>query len=108
MNPTKNLEENTELIESVIKHVAELNSITPSELKGRDRKAKFTYPRQMAQYVIYSCTECSTYDLGRYFGKSHTNILRSVNKIRGYMDYDKALKARIEWIIEDFYLKRIK
>jgi chromosomal replication initiator protein len=95
-------------VEKIIEHVSNIYKIDKAKVKGESRKNKYSFPRQIAMYVIYSCTYCSFEDVGDCFnGRDHTTVLVSVDKIGGFMEFNKELEAQINKVISDLELEII-
>lgn len=60
----------------ILQEVAEDHGLTVSDLKGRNKKAAYAWPRQLAMLRIYDETSLSMPQIGRLMGnRDHTTIL---------------------------------
>ena len=72
--------------------VAKKYSVDVKDLKGSQRTAVVTFPRQLAMYLACTMTDRSCVDIGRAFGgKDHTTVLYSRDKIQKLLETDPFL-----------------
>jgi chromosomal replication initiator protein len=84
-------------IEVIQKAVTEMFSLSASDLKGKSRKQKIVYPRQLAMYVCREMTDFSTTEIGESFGgRDHATVIHSIDKIQALMLTDPQLDSTIE------------
>lgn len=77
--------------------VAEAFSVSPSQLRGKQRRRDILLPRQVAMFLIRELTDTSLVDIGRFFsGRDHSTVLNSIDRIRVLSADDPALKRRIQ------------
>ena len=70
-------------MEKIIKAVADYFNISTSDIRGTKKSKSINEPRHIAFYLSYILTECSTTEIGIYFGnRDHSTILHSINKIK--------------------------
>jgi len=79
--------------------VAEDFDISPSQLKGKQRKRNILLPRQVAMSLIRELTSMSLKDIGSFFsGRDHSTVLNSIDRIEELKDKDPELERKIEEI----------
>jgi chromosomal replication initiator protein len=72
--------------------VAQKYSVDVKDLKGSQRTATVTFPRQLAMHLACKMTDLSSTDVGRAFGgRDHTTVLYSREKIQKMLDADPFL-----------------
>ena len=76
--------------------VAAAYGVSAAELGARSNVRKVALPRQVAMYLSRKHARATYADIGRAFGKHHTTVMHSVQKIERYIESDSALKAKIE------------
>ena len=75
--------------ETVQRIVALKYSVDVKDLKGQQRTASITMPRQVAMYLCCVMTEMSSTDIGRAFGgKDHSTVLHARKKIEKKIEED--------------------
>ena len=80
----------------IINQVCKFYSIDESALRGTQRSKSTVEARQVAIYLIREHTNLSTTDIGEEFGKDHTTILYSIDKVKAALDSgDENLKSHI-------------
>jgi hypothetical protein len=86
-------------IDSIQKLVSEhfyLRELRDEDLKVRSNRRIFTFPRQLAMYIVRRFTTASLPEIGREFGgMHHTTVLHSINKIEEMRRLDESLNCTI-------------
>ncbi len=91
-------------IETIQKVVAEYNSISFVDLKGKKRTKNIVFPRQLAMYITKELTEYSTTEIGAEFGgRDHTTVMHSIEKIEEDIKADPSLKQTIDILKRKIY-----
>ena len=80
----------------IINQVCKFYSIDESALRGTQRSKSTVEARQVAIYLIREHTNLSTTDIGEEFGKDHTTILYSIDKVKAALNTgDESLISHI-------------
>jgi chromosomal replication initiator protein len=75
--------------ETIQRVVALKYSVEVKDLKGHQRTASISLPRQVAMYLACTMTEMSSTDIGRAFGgKDHSTVLHARKKIEKKIEED--------------------
>ncbi len=82
-------------IDAIQHAVATEFGIPVSDLATRNNSRRVALPRQVAMYLCRKLAGASLSEVGRTFGKHHTTVLHSVNKIESSIATDSALRSRI-------------
>ena len=72
----------------IISQVCKFYSIDESILRGTLRNKGTAEARQVAIYLIRKLTNLSTPEIGKEFGKDHTTIMHSINKVEAMLKSD--------------------
>ncbi len=86
MNPTP---------EIVVTEVSRYFNISEEEITGKNRSKETVYPRQIAMYLIRELVKTSYPDIGKFFGRDHTTVMHSVNKIEVQIKTNDTVKNQI-------------
>ncbi|NOQ21232.1 MAG: chromosomal replication initiator protein DnaA [Candidatus Aegiribacteria sp.] len=79
--------------------VAEGFDVSPSQLKGKQRKRSVLVPRQVAMSLIRELTSMSLMEIGSFFsGRDHSTVLNSIDRIKDLKEKDPELERKIEEI----------
>jgi chromosomal replication initiator protein len=79
--------------------VAESFDVSPSQLKGKQRKRNILVPRQVAMSLIRELTSLSLKDIGSFFsGRDHSTVLNSIDRIEELKKNEPDLDRKIEEI----------
>jgi chromosomal replication initiator protein len=74
-------EERAVTIDAVQKYIAEYYQLKLSELKAANNSKSVVMPRQVAMYLCKELTSASLPEIGRAFGKHHSTVIHSINKV---------------------------
>jgi len=71
-------------------------NIPVSDLRGRSRKHKFSTPRQIYWYYLFT-NKTGTVSIGKDFDRKHSTIIHGINTIRGLIEIgDKTINPYLE------------
>ena len=87
LNPTAGL---------IIKEVSSYFSITPDRLISLNRAKDTVFPRQVAMFLVRELTDLSLPEIGREFGRDHSTVLHSINKIEDMIKSDSIMENTIK------------
>ncbi|MCR4939042.1 MAG: chromosomal replication initiator protein DnaA [Treponemataceae bacterium] len=86
-------------IDTIIKVIAEEYGISSSDIKGKKRTKNIIMPRQIAMYIAREITEFSTTEIGAEFGRDHTTVVHSCQKIEEAIKEDSKFDSKIQLLI---------
>lgn len=86
----------------VIAAVAEFFHLSSNDLTGRGRKKEVVEPRQIAMYLLREVLELSYPYIGKKFGRDHTTVIHSVEKITQEVNRNSPINQKISSIVERF------
>lgn len=91
-------------IDLIRKRVSEhfyLRELRDPDLKVRNNRSVFVFPRQVAMYIVRQLTTASLQEIGRQFdGRHHTTVIHSINKIEEMRGSDQGLNRTIAQLLE--------
>lgn len=94
--PVKNINPN-----AIVKAVAEVFEISPTELIGHSRKKEVVEPRQIAMYLLREMLDLSYPSIGDRMGKrDHTTAIYAYEKVLAEMSKNQLLNQKIITIKE--------
>ncbi|MBP5158507.1 MAG: chromosomal replication initiator protein DnaA, partial [Treponema sp.] len=89
-------------MDTVQRVVAAHYNISISDIKGKKRNSKYTFPRQVAIYIGRTLLDYSYPELGEEFGgRDHTTMMHSFEKISDQMKVDPSLEVTINMLIRE-------
>jgi len=84
-------------IDSIINVVASYHDLSLSDMKGRGRRQRVAYPRQIAMYISRELTDYSLSEIGLEFGgRDHTTVMHAYQKIVDLMTQNSNLEPQIK------------
>ncbi len=86
----------------IVRYVAHHYGLKVAEIKARSNSRQIVFPRQVAMYLAKKLTDLSYPDIGKLFGKHHTTVIHSVEKIEQARTTDHDLDRLLEVMIEHF------
>ena len=90
----------------IIEETARFYSITPEDIRGKNRSKNVALARQIAIYIIRTRANLSLTDIGSIFERDHTTVLHSVNKIEQDIKTDPEFAKIIKDITSNIYSKQ--
>lgn len=79
----------------IIDEVSSFYNISESVLRGNKRDKRTAEARQVCMYLIRSMTTLSLEDIAQEFGKDHTTVMHSINKIGSELNQNDSLKNTV-------------
>jgi len=86
-------------IEEIQTAVANLYTVSISQILSSDRTASIVTPRQLAMYITRKFTNKSLPEIAKKFEKTHATILHGVKTITKRLDVEQELKENLEKIL---------
>lgn len=86
-------------INQIQKAVSHFFGIKISDIKSSSKLNAIAYPRQIAMYIASKHTNFTSTEIGSLFGKSHSTVLRSTQKIESQLSKSANLKKQVEKIM---------
>ncbi len=84
------------LVAAILAGVADEFGLSVREMMARGRRHAIWRPRMAAMYCTRILTDFSLPELGRTFGRSHSTVLRAVNRCSLMMERDEHWAARMD------------
>ena len=89
-------------VDTVQRVVAAHYNISISDMKGKKRNSKVTFPRQIAIYIGRTLLDYSYPELGEEFGgRDHTTMMHSYEKIADQLKIDASLESTINMLVRE-------
>jgi chromosomal replication initiator protein len=88
-------------LQKIMEKVAAIYTIPVTALKDKRKDNSILVPRQVAMYVAQELTNIPVTDIGREFGKTHSVVIHSCNRIKESLSKDIVLKNNVDKIISD-------
>ena len=82
----------------IISEVSTFYNISESVIRGSKRDKRTAEARQVCMYLIRKMTNLSLEDVAQEFGKDHTTVMHSVDKITNNLASDKQLRSTVKEI----------
>jgi hypothetical protein len=101
ISPVQDKRVTIDLIQKRVSEHFYLRELRDQDLKVRSNRRIFTFPRQLAMYIVRHCTTASLPEIGRQFGgMHHTTVLHSINKIEEMRRLDEQLNYTITRLMD--------
>jgi hypothetical protein len=87
-------------IDECVNHICKMYEVTMTELKSESRKVRLTEPRNILYFILrnhYSMTYQAIAD--KFHKLSHATVKSGEKRIKGFMEFDKRYRAKIESLI---------
>lgn len=93
-------------IQDIQEVVAEEYGITVDELRSKQRKERFVFPRHIAIYLAHELTDLSWTDIGEAFNKDHSTTIHACEKIKTMVANDPYFAETINKLINKIRTKK--
>jgi chromosomal replication initiator protein len=87
------------LVDSIFETVSKEWSIPIEEIKGKKQKKEIALARHVTIYLISTMTDYSLDDIGVLFGKDHSTVHYSINKIKEEKEKDRDLETKLNDLV---------
>ena len=93
---------NDAMVEKIILHVSKKYGVSVDDIKSKKKTDNIANARHVSVYLIRKLTDLSLKDIGKIFGRDHSTIISSVNKIelniRTVKNYENEINTLIKEI----------
>ena len=86
----------------IILMVSEKYGVSQQLIMSRRRDADIAWARSMAMYLIKRKTQFTLNQIGRAFGRDHTNVIKVMQTVNDICSSDKRVKAETEGLLNAF------
>lgn len=83
-------------VETIQSVVEEFYHVSHEDMIGRKRSKNIVFPRHVATYLVNSMCEMSLKAVGAAFGRDHTTVIHSIEKVETKMKEDAHFKEEIQ------------
>jgi chromosomal replication initiation ATPase DnaA len=88
----------TKRIDNLIKRICESFNVSKKELMSKRRFRPFVDARNVGMYILHKHYNLSSTAAGKVFGKDHSTVLHACKSIEGFIEFDKELKQKINYL----------
>ena len=81
--------------EAIIEETGKCYGIDVSEIMSTSRTKEVAMARQVAMYIIRQLTKLSLPEIGRVFGRDHTTVIHSLEKVEGLIKENREVAENI-------------
>lgn len=86
-------------VDRIIEEVSRTYNVSKDEILSKSKVAEIAFARQVAIYVSWKVLNISYSEIGKHFGKNHTTVLYTINKMREITAADSYQKGLIKDIM---------
>lgn len=92
----------TVTVDNIIKEVARMFNVLAAEIRSDKRNANIVQARQVAMYIVHTCTNLSLQAIGKEFGNKHyTTVIHSLKEIETKMERNVTLRATVDDVLKN-------
>ena len=93
---------NDAMVEKILMHVSRKYGVSVEDIKSKKKTDSIANARHVAIFIVRNITDLSLKDIGKFFGRDHSTIISSINKIelniRTVMNYENEINSLIKEI----------
>ncbi len=86
-------------IDDVLKKVCEYFDISEKQIMGKSRKKEIALARQISMYLSQEICELSLSQIGKFYGKHHSTVMHSIEKIKNEIKTNDDVRKYVEEIV---------
>lgn len=91
--------------DNIVHRVAVLTEVDPAQIYGDQRQTRIREARQLAIYAIRILCQLSYPDIGRYFNKAHSSIIKSCQQFPDRMKENPLWEEKYNLLLQYFRTK---
>ena len=69
------------MVEKILKHVSKKHGVSVEDIKSKKKTDSIATARHISIYIIRKLTDLSLKEIGKVFGRDHSTIISSINKV---------------------------
>ena len=69
------------MVEKILKHVSKKHGVSVEDIKSKKKTDSIATARHISVYIIRNLTDLSLKEIGKVFGRDHSTIISSINKV---------------------------
>ena len=93
-------------VENVVDEISRTYNVLAEDIFSKRKNADIAYARQVSIYVVSKVINLSSTEIGKKFGKDHTTILYTINKMKDILKNNDSERRMIEDIIKNLNSQR--
>ena len=92
---------NDAMVEKILIHVSKKYGVSVDDIKSKKKTDSIAGARHISIYIIRKLTDLSLKEIGKVFGRDHSTIISSINKIELNIRTVKNYESEINMLIKD-------
>ncbi len=92
---------NDAMVEKILGHVSRKYGVSVDDIKSKKKTDSIANARHISIYVIRKLTDLSLKEIGKIFGRDHSTVISSINKIELNIRTVKNYESDINLLIKD-------
>ena len=89
------------MVEKILSHVSKKHGVTVEDIKSKKKTDSIANARHISIYIIRKLTDLSLKEIGKIFGRDHSTVISSINKIELNIRTVKNFDSDINLLIRD-------
>jgi len=95
------IRQNIVTVDDIIAEISKFYNISVDDIKSKKRTSEVAFARQVAMYIAREMTDLSLPAIGDHFGRDHTTVIHSINKVEEEIGKNLRLKQIIFDLIKN-------
>ena len=89
------------MVEKILLHTSKKYGVSIEDIKSKKKTDSIANARHIAVYIIRNLTDLSLKEIGKIFGRDHSTIISSINKIDINIKTVKNYESDINLLIKE-------
>ena len=92
---------NDAMVEKILKQVSKKHGISVEDIKSKKKTDSIATARHISIYIIRKLTDLSLKEIGKVFGRDHSTVISSINKVELNIRTVKNFESDLNLIIKE-------
>ncbi len=88
-------------VEKIVNEVSRTYDVSPEDIFSKKKSADIALARQISIYIVSQVMDMSSIEIGRKFGKDHSTVLYTLDKIKKRLRTNESEKKLVDDIIKN-------
>lgn len=88
-------------IDEVIAEVSRTFGVSKEDIFSKRKTQEIVYARQVSMYIIREISQMKYKEIGRLFGKDHSTVLYTIDKVKKNLEQNEQQRNLVEDIIKN-------
>ena len=89
------------MVEKILKQVSKKHGVSVEDIKSKKKTDSIATARHTSIYIIRKLTDLSLKEIGRVFGRDHSTVISSINKVELNIRTVKNFESELNLLLKE-------